>query len=281
VGRNRRQQRLRDRRERNAEGATPPSGSSGASSGGSRGRSGGALSSGGKPAWRHTLDSWGGLTVIGAIAAAVVIAGLLVYLNRPGSSANDAEFVAKERSAEVSGNVIGDPNAPVRIIEYGDFQCPHCENFYQTIEPTIMEEYVNTGKASFEFRNYAFIGQESQQAAEAAMCAADQNRFWDFHDLLFLRQGRENSGVFSDANLKKYAQTIANEFDDFDYSAWESCFNANTHEAAVIQENQTATNSGIASTPTVLINGQAIPGVQGIDVYRNAIDAALTGAEAG
>ncbi len=268
MGRNRRQERLRNRRERGAQESTPPPTSGGT-------RAGGALSSKARPAWRQTIDSWGGFTVIGAIAAAIVIAGLLVFLNRPGSSAGDAEFVAREHDAPVNGTVMGDPNAPVRIIEYGDYQCPFCQDFFQNVEPTLLEEYVETGKATFEFRNYAFIGPESQQAAEAALCAADQNQFWPFHDILYLRQGRENSGVFSDSNLKSYAREVADGVDGFDYDAWESCFDADTYEAQVIEENQTASSSGVGSTPTILVNGQAIPGVQGVDVYRTAIDEAL------
>jgi len=268
MGRNRRQQRLRERRERKPEASTPAPGSSGS-------RSGGALSGGGKPQWRQTIDSWGGFTVIGAIAAAVVIGALLIFMNRPGASANDEEFVAPEYNAPVSGNLIGDPEAPVRIIEYGDYQCPHCGTFAESIEPVLIEEYVETGLASFEFRNYAFLGPESQAAAEAAACAADQNLFWPYHDLLFLRQGNQNTGVYSDSNLRKYAETIAGEFEEFDVSAWQTCYDNDTHEAAILEENRVATNSGVASTPTTLINGQAIPGTQNIDVYRDAIDAAL------
>ncbi len=267
MGRNRRQQRLRDRRERKPEEkAAAPSG----------GRVGsGALSGRGKPAWRETIDSWGGFTVIGAIVIAVLIGGLLIFLNRPGASADDTEFVARESDAPVNGTVMGDPNAPVRIIEYGDYQCPHCKDFFTNIEPTLVEEYVETGLVTFEFRNFAFLGPESQSAAEAAACAADQNRFWDYHDLLFTRQGRGNSGVFSDGNLRKYAETIADHFDDFDVGAWQTCYSNNTYEAAVIEENRLATSSGVSSTPTTLINGQAIPGTQSLDVYRQAIEAAL------
>lgn len=268
MGRNRRQQRLRERRERKPEERTAAPASSG-------GRSGGALSGGGKPAWRETIDSWGGFTVIGAIAAAVVIGALLVFLNRPGASAGDAEFVARELDAPISRTVMGDPNAPVRVIEYGDFQCGHCKDFFDTVEPTLIEEYVETGLITFEFRNYAFLGPESLAAAEAAACAADQDRFWDYHDLLFLRQGRPNTGVFSDGNLREFADTLAEHFDDFDANDWQSCYDSGTYEAAVIEENRLATNAGVGSTPTTLINGKAIPGTQGIEVYRQAIEDAL------
>ena len=277
MGRNRRQQRLRERRSTRE--SAPAQEATTTGSGASRGTGGGG--GGGKPAWRETIDSWGGFTVIGAIAAAVVIGALLVFLNRPGASEGGEEYVAQERNAPVSGAVMGDPNAPVRIIEYADFQCPFCRRFHEEVKPTLVEEYVDTGKATLEFRHYAFLGPESQQAAEAAACAADQNRFWDYHDLVFLRQGNSNTGVFSDSNLTRYARTIGDTFDDFDVQAWESCFNANTYEVDIEAEAQAAANAGIASTPSVLINGVRIEGLQPIDSYRNAIEAALAGAGGG
>ncbi len=268
MGRNRRQQRLRDRRSRPTEGGAPSTPA--------RGSGGGSLSRPQKPAWRETLDSWGGFTVVGAIAIAIVIAALLVFMNRPGSSANDAAYEPRDQGgAPQDGVVLGDPNAPVRLIGYADFQCPHCLDFWRDVEPALIEEYVATGQVVYEFRNYAFLGSESRRAAQAAACAADQDRFWDFHDLLFLRQGTGNTGVYSDSNLKRYANTIGEHFDDFDVDAWESCFDAGTYEAAVQQENAQATNQGVRSTPTVLINGVAIEGTQPVDVYRQAIDAAL------
>lgn len=271
MGRNRRQQRLRDRRSRPTEGGSPTP-----STGRSSGSGGGSLSRPRKPAWRETLDSWGGFTVLGAIVGAVLIAGLLVYLNRPGSSASDEEFVARDHAgATQDGKLLGDPNAPVELVMFADFQCPFCKRFWNDVEPALVEDYVGTGQASLEFRDYAFIGPESFAAAEAAACAADQDRFWDFHDLLFLRQGRENSGVFSDGNLREYARIIADEFDDFDYQAWESCFEADTYAADVRQQAQVAAGQGIASTPTVLVNGRRIEGAQDLQVYRDAIEQAL------
>ncbi|MDA1010303.1 MAG: DsbA family protein [Chloroflexi bacterium] len=267
MGRNRRQQRLRERRSRDNDQPAPAEQP--------RRASGGALSSRSKPQWRQTVDSWGGFTVIGAIAAAVILGALLIFVNRPGSSADGTAYVPHERDAAQAGVVLGDPSAPVRLIQYIDFQCPFCRRFWEEIEPILLEEYISTGQASMEFRNYAFLGSESQRAAEAAACAADHNRFWDFHDLLLLRQGRQNSGVFSDSNLGRYARTIGDEFSDFDVNAWEDCFDAGTYTLQVQEENRVATSNGIASTPTLLVNGQPVPGVQSIETYRTAIDAAL------
>lgn len=269
MGRDRRQRRLDERR---SQGARP-------AARGPRGEGGDRRpSKPSKPAWRETIDAWGGLTVVGAVVGAVLVAVVLVFLNRPGATVSTDDFEARDRGgATQSGFVLGDPNAPVRLIEYSDFQCPFCQRFWDEVEPMLVEEYVATGRASIEYRNYVFLGAESQAAAEAAACAADQDRFWDFHDVLFHRQGQENAGVYSDSNLKWYAEQLQAAVPEFDVDAWESCFRAGTHTEAVREQSRVASNQGIVSTPTLLVNGVPIVGAQPLDVYRQAIDAALAG----
>lgn len=98
--------------------------------------------------------------------------------------------------------IMGDQNAQVTIVEFADFQCPFCEKFYSATEPSIIKDYVKTGKAKFAFRNYAFLGPESNTAAEGAYCAQDQGKFWEYHNFLYQHQGQENSGTFSKVNLE-------------------------------------------------------------------------------
>lgn len=265
MGRNRRQQRLRDRR------ANPDSGQA-ADSGGSRGRSTPPPKV--KPAWRQTLDSFGGFTVVGGIAFSIVAVIALIVINRPGSSANDEPFEPREH-AQVNGRVMGDPNAPVKIIEYSDYQCPFCHRFWEQTEPTLVEEYVKTGLVSIEYRDYAFIGPDSTNAASGAACAGDQNLYWDFHDLLFHRQGDENAGVYSDSNMKRYAGQLAEVREEFDVDTWQQCYDAGTYEDAVGESTEAAASQGLTQTPAFIINGQVVTGAQPIEVFRDIIDAAL------
>jgi protein-disulfide isomerase len=86
---------------------------------------------------------------------------------------------------DASDVILGDPNAPVTVIEYGDYQCPFCARFYTDIEPLIRDQYIKTGKVKMVFRNYPFLGPESTAAAEAAECAKDQGKYWEFHDALY------------------------------------------------------------------------------------------------
>ena len=140
------------------------------------------------------------------IAAGVMISGSIVYLvgskNSPqvaGLPQDQLAAVGTVGPAEVGGRdaILGDPDAPVTIIEYGDFQCPFCARFHEQVSPRLREEYIKTGKARMVFRNFQFLGPESVAAAEAAECAKDQGKFWTYHDAIYdeeLRDGQENNG---------------------------------------------------------------------------------------
>lgn len=222
--------------------------------------------------WRATVDSFGGLPAVGLVAAVLVVVGLLIYLNRPGSSVNDAPYVPVER-AQTDGRIEGDPDAPIRIIAWEDFQCPFCARFSTEIEPLLREEFVDTGIASFEFRHLAFLGAESVRAAEASECANEQGSFWDYHDILFLRQGDENAGVYSDANLKRFASQMAEALPDrpWDRSAFESCLDSGSMRLVVEEMTAEARELDVRSTPSFWVNGRLIRGSQSIDDWRALI----------
>ncbi|RMF45155.1 MAG: hypothetical protein D6755_08385, partial [Anaerolineae bacterium] len=99
----------------------------------------------------------------------------------------------------------GNPDAPVTILEFSDFQCPYCGRFFAEVEPQINQQYIENGQVRMGYIHFAFLGQESLWAAEASECAADQDAFWEFHDKLFNSQNGENRGAFSKDNLKKFA----------------------------------------------------------------------------
>jgi protein-disulfide isomerase len=104
--------------------------------------------------------------------------------------------------------VLGDPNAKMTIILYEDFQCPFCGRFFSDAEKTIRNTYVKDGSVKLVYRDFPFLGSESYKAAEAARCAAEQGKFWEYHDYLYSHQMGENQGAFSDTNLKSFAGTL-------------------------------------------------------------------------
>ncbi len=171
----------------------------------------------------------------------------------------------------VKDNTMGDPNAPVRIIEYGDFQCPYCLRFWQLTEPKIIETYVKTGKVFFEYRSMgAFIGPESAAAAEAAYCAADQGKFWEYHDTLFSNWTGENVGDFSDEHLHQFARLVGLNETTFD-----QCLILGLNKARVERDVESARSNKVRVTPTFLINGKMVEGAQPFEIMQREIEAAL------
>ena len=164
----------------------------------------------------------------------------------------------------------GDPNAPVTIIEFADFQCPFCGRFFAETEPQINEQYMQSGKVRFGYFHFAFLGQESNWAAEAAECASDQDKFWEYHDILYGSQSGENQGAFNKGNLKRFAKDLG-----LDTSAFNECLDSGKYTALIQEESSTASSIGVRSTPTFLINGQAVVGAQPFEIFQQTIDSLL------
>ncbi len=172
-------------------------------------------------------------------------------------------------------NAAGNPDAPVKIIEYSDFQCPYCRNFWRDTEEQLIDQYVKTGKVYFEYRSVGlFIGPDSARAAEAAYCAGDQEKFWEMHDTIFANQGAENAGVLDDAHLNAFARLIG-----LDMTQFSGCFEGK-YSSRVAQDKVDAAAAGINSTPSFLINGKLVAGYLTFEKIQQEIDAALAAASA-
>ncbi len=168
--------------------------------------------------------------------------------------------------------VLGDANAPVTIVEYGDFQCPSCGAFFRSVEPQLVAKYVNAGKAKLVFKHFPWIGPESKRAAEAASCAAAQGKFWEYHDLLYTNQHGENSGYLTADRLKGYASQLG-----LDRAAFDRCFDGGTYRAAVEADFNEVRRFGLNGTPTFVINGQRVVGAQSFAVFESVIESKLKG----
>lgn len=172
-------------------------------------------------------------------------------------------------------HAIGDPDAPVVIEEFSDFQCPFCRRFHDDTFPQIVEEYVRTGKVYFVYRHFPVVdrndpAQESHAAAQAAICAGRQNRFWDYQDILFANQNGENIGDYTERRLKAMADELG-----LDMDAFNECFGSQDAQAAVAADTLFASQNGLSSTPSFLINGKTLLGAQAFEVFQQAIEAEL------
>jgi protein-disulfide isomerase len=177
---------------------------------------------------------------------------------------SQSSFTARE------ANRRGDKNASITIVEFSDFQCPFCERAFQQVEPQLLKDYVDTGKATFVYKHFAFLGQESIWAAEAAECAADQGKFWDYHDLLFNRQAGENQGAFTKDKLIGFAQEL-----ELNMAKFEPCLQTDETLARVQADAQEGRSAGVTGTPTFFINGQLLAGARPYTEFRALIERVL------
>lgn len=161
------------------------------------------------------------------------------------------------------GLTMGDPNAPVKLIEFADFQCPGCGVYWSNTEPIVIQNYVETGKVFYTFSPFSFVGSfvrnnpydESIKSAEAAYCANDQGKFWEYRDYIFANQIGENQGAFSEKRLLAFAESLS-----LDMKTFSTCLKSAEHYQDVMDANDFATNSGINQTPSFTIDGVVVEG---------------------
>ncbi len=219
------------------------------------------------------------------LAAGVIIALAVMYVGGPKKE--QAGFESKQEQAAVAGLsgeaqdllkiqeddfVLGNPSAPVVFVEFGDFQCPFCGRFYSTTEKEVIEKYVKTGRVKFIWRDFAFLGKESFDAAVAARCAGEQGKFWEYHNFLFENQNGENRGAFSLVNLKNFARSLNLDTDQFN-----SCLDSQKYLSAVESETKLGGQLGVNGTPSSFINGTHITGALPFTQFEAVIQKELAG----
>jgi protein-disulfide isomerase len=147
------------------------------------------------------------------------------------------------------GTQLGNPAAPVRLVEFADLQCPYCDEYAVQALPTLVKDYVRTGKVQMEFENLSFIGPDSVKAGRVATAASQQNKLWNFVDLLYLNQGTENTGYVTAAYLRRLLDAVPGLNVPVALHASETP----AAGAALAGANQLATHDGVGGTPTFLI----------------------------
>lgn len=166
---------------------------------------------------------------------------------------------------------IGDPDAPITIVEYSDFQCPFCSRHYQQTYPQIVEQYVDAGIVRYVFKDFPLnnIHPQAAKAAEAARCAGDQGAFLAMHDMIFERQD-DWSGKDPIAHFNDYAQELG-----LDSDAFEGCLSNGDHALSVEDDLQEGIELGVTGTPAFFINGHPVSGAQPFELFEQAIEQLL------
>lgn len=201
--------------------------------------------------------------VIGLVVAVVLVGIGAIALRQNQNKAEPVE-VSQDKS-------IGNADAPVIVVEYGDYQCPACGQFASTVKPKIIEEFVKTGQVRFVFRSFQFIGEESQWAAEAAECANEQNKFWEYYEKLYSSQAGENAGAFLKENLERFAAELGLQTEQFN-----KCLASGKYTEKVKTESMEAQNLGLRSTPSLLVNGELVDSGAQYEILSAKIRLALS-----
>jgi protein-disulfide isomerase len=197
----------------------------------------------------------------------LALALVMVLIVVSASSGGDGGDTALEGRAEVdrllrgipqAGLVLGDPGAPVELVEFGDLQCPFCKGFAEEILPAVIEGPVAGGEATLAFHNYTIIGPDSLPAGAAAIAAGSQGRGWNYVELFYRNQGEENSGYADDAFLEAVAKGAGVE----NLAKWQEDRRSTKTAAEIEASTAAARRLGFDGTPSFAIKG---PGTDGLE----------------
>jgi protein-disulfide isomerase len=213
-------------------------------------------------------------SVLVVLAFAVgVLVGYLAWGRGSGNNVQPAaaaptQQVARRYDIPTEGfHSIGPEDAAITLVEFSDYQCPFCQKWHDQVYKQLLAAY--PGKIRLVYRNLPLtqLHPQAMNAAEAAMCAGDQNAYWQFHEKLF-----ENSAALNDDLYASLAADLG-----MDVTAFESCMTAHKYKAAIEEDMQFAIDLGVQSTPTFFINGLAVVGAQPLSVFQQVIDDELAG----
>lgn len=170
----------------------------------------------------------------------------------------------------------GSSSANINLIEFGDYQCPYCSDFFTKTEPQIQQNYINNGKVKFYFLDFAFLGPDSTTLSEGAWCANDQGLFWQYHNYIYSNQGQESSGWGTPAKVKAMVGNITG----LDVQKFSSCLNSGTYASRVQQNTALGQQNGIQGTPGFLVGNDKIGytligGDYPYSSFQQTLDAAL------
>ena len=168
--------------------------------------------------------------------------------------------------------VKGDENAPVTVVMFADFQCPFSLNFWLKTLPKLEEQYIKTGKVKLVYKDFPLnsIHPQAQKAAEAAECADDQGKFWEYHDVLFERQ-REWGSTQGTEKFKEYAQELGLDAEQF-----AECLDSGKYADEVSNDYNDGKNYSVSGTPTFFVNGIKVAGAQPFSKFKQIIDNELS-----
>ena len=190
-----------------------------------------------------------------------ILIGVLAggVLSEYGVNSNDSKKLTFSKLVENGSPVMGNINAPITILEWGDYQCTFCYKFHQNTLDIINEDFIKTGKVKFIFKDFPLNGPDSKLAAEASYCAQDQEKYWKYHDELYKNWGGERTGWITRESLDKFAEIV-----DLDIEKFNKCLDDHKYENKVDLLYAFGKEIGIDATPSFLVfNDEKIIKIRG------------------
>ena len=216
------------------------------------------------------------MVLISAGVVLVLTAAVIFFSNQDQFNLSRREIVVPERAqpALAEGSAVGAAEAPVVIVNYSDFACPYCADFARTTSQQLRENYIAAGDVYLEFRSVGLLlgAPASALAAEAAYCAADQEAFWPYHDIIFANQAELFANPQADISptLKVFAELL-----ELDQETFDSCLDSGTYRQRVQQDEIDARAAGVSGTPSFVINGTLLRGSQPMSSFQQVIESEL------
>lgn len=213
--------------------------------------------------------------LLGIIASIIAIGVILVYSTSDETVNTDVRLHGTI-STTMGSAIVGSPSAPITIVEFGDYQCHQCYNWFHNTKPSIFQNYVDTGKVNLVFVDLAFLGRDSPKAAQASYCAEDQGKYWEYHNQLYNSQeSKIDNGWANSERLKSFAFSLGLDSELFD-----SCLDSGKYIKRVQSNIAEAKKLGVSGTPTFFIvgpNGQQekLVGAQPYSVFTQVLDSMI------
>ncbi len=186
-------------------------------------------------------------------------------------SENDSKLFTTSKLIENGSPILGNANAPITILEWGDYQCTFCYKFHENTLDVINDDFIKTGKVKLVFKDFPLNGPDSLLAAEASYCAEDQGKYWQYHDELYKNWGGERTGWVTGESLNRFAVTVGLDLVEFN-----ACLDEHKYQNRVIALYEFGKEVGIDATPSFLVfNDQKIIKIRGnqpLEVFLKTFD---------
>jgi len=198
----------------------------------------------------------------------IIVGFSLTFFSEPQI---DSKILTASNLIDNGSPVLGNSDAPITVLEWGDYQCTYCYKFHQNTLDTINDEFIKTGKVKLVFKDFPLNGPDSLLAAEASYCAEDQGKYWEFHDEVYKNWAGERTGWITRESLDRFAMTV-----NLDLEKFNTCLDEKKYQDKVNSIHNFGKELGIDATPSFLVfNDEKIIKIRGnqpLEVFLKTFD---------